>query len=124
MRLMSESRLDEALAALEAIVDAFERDCTIERRFRGLVALSNPKYGLYMERPDPVVSKNLSAMDLRFGEMQDYLPRYFDGRHTVFEIAERWKIPFGDVRAYVGKWEQKGLVALRPVQHIADYSER
>lgn len=124
MRLMSESRLDEALAALEAIVDAFERDCTIERRFRGLVALSNPKYGLYMERPDPVVSKNLSAMDLRFGEMQDSLPRYFDGRHTVFEIAERWKIPFGDVRAYVGKWEQKGLVALRPVQHIADYSER
>ena len=77
-----------------------------------------------MERPDPVVSKNLSAMDLRFGEMQDSLPRYFDGRHTVFEIAERWKIPFGDVRAYVGKWEQKGLVALRPVQHIADYSER
>jgi hypothetical protein len=123
MRLMSERRLDEAVDALERLIDVFEHDCTVERHFRGLVALSNPKYGLYKERPDPVVHKDLSPLDLRFGEMQDSLPRYFNGRDTVFEIAERWGLPFDAVRAYVAEWETKGLVSLHPVPRLAYYSE-
>lgn len=120
--IMSETRLAETLEALKKIVETFEDDATMERRFRGLVALSNPKYNLYRERPDPVVDKGLTDMDLRFGEVQDYLPRYFDGRHTIFEIAERFDVPFRTLRTYLHAFADKELIDLRPVSSLDCYS--
>ena len=71
-------KLEETLEMLKRMVEVFEEDGTIERRFEGLMALSNPKYGLYIERPDPTVAKNLSAEDLVLGRIQNALPRYLD----------------------------------------------
>lgn len=123
LELMSRARLDEALAALKEIVEALEDDATMHRRFTGLIALSNPKYNLYWERPDPVVDKRLSDVALRFGPMQDHLPRYFDGRHTILDVARRFGIPFGLVRDYVRAFERKQLIELRPVPSLDMYKQ-
>ena len=82
------------------------RDVTIERKFTGLIALSNPKYNLYKEHPDPAYAKALSDMDLRFARMQDHLTRYFDASHTAFDIAERSGFSAATLRYY----EEIGLL--------------
>jgi aminopeptidase-like protein len=110
--IMSREHLDQAVQVLKDIVTVLEDNRTIERRFVGLVALSNPKYDLYIERPDPTVAKHLTERDLRLGRLQDHLPRYFDGTHTIFDIAERFDVPFATLRTYLEKFEEKGLVAL------------
>jgi aminopeptidase-like protein len=105
-------KLEETLEMLKRMVEVFEEDCTIERNFEGLVALSNPKYGLYIERPDPTVAKTFSEEDVLLGRIQDVLPRYLDGSLTVFEIAERLNVPFRALRRYLGKFADKGLIRL------------
>ena len=119
--IISEGRMTEALNALQRIIGIFERDCTIERQFTGMVALSNPKYGLYKEHPDPALDKGLTDLDLSFARMQDRLTRYFDGQHTVFEIAETFDVPFEMLREYIGEFEQKGLVKLHQMSTLDDY---
>ncbi len=126
MEIISGERLLEAVGVLEAMVDILETDRTIERRFTGLVALSNPAYNLYVERPDPVVAKTLSESDLKLGALQDRLPRYFDGRHTIFQIAHQFGIPFAGehgLRRYLERFAEKGLVRLEPLQTLDIYAE-
>ena len=114
-------KLEETLEMLKRMVAVFEDDCTIERHFDGLVALSNPKYSLYIERPDPTVAKTFSEEDVLLGHIQDVLPRYLDGSLTVFEIAERLQVPFGALRGYLGRFAEKGLIRLSPTKSLADY---
>ena len=124
LKIMVEKRLEETLEALKAIVETFENDATMYRRFKGLIALSNPKYGLYWEKPDPVVNKGLTEMDLRFGELQDYLPRYFNGEYTIFRIARAFDVRFDTLRSYLRSFEKKGLIDLRPVTSLEEYRAR
>jgi hypothetical protein len=121
---MSEAKLEETLEALKRMVEVLENDATMHRRFTGLIALSNPKYKLYWERPDPVVDKRLSEADLRFGRLQDHLPRYFDGGHTIFDVARKFGVPFSSLREYVLAFEKKELIDLRPVVSLDAYHLR
>jgi aminopeptidase-like protein len=114
-------KLEETLEVLKRMVEVFEDDCTIERNFEGLVALSNPMYSLYIERPDPTVAKNLSDDDKLLGRIQDVLPRYLDGSRTVFEIAERLQVPFRALRRYLGRFAEKGLIGLTPRKSLFFY---
>lgn len=125
MAIISGDRLQEAVDVLLAIVDTLEADRAIQRRFTGLVALSNPAYDLYIERPDPVVAKNLTERDLKLGSLQDRLPRYFDGKHTVFQIAHKFDVPFGGergLRRYLERFQEKGLVQLEPLPTLDAYA--
>ena len=78
----------------------------------GLVCLSNPRYDLYMERPDPTVEKNLEDDAERWGHLLDCLFRYFDGRMTLLDIALAHDLPFNRLRRYLERFEEKGLVKL------------
>jgi aminopeptidase-like protein len=121
------NRVDKLAATLEMLkrmVEVFEEDGTIERRFEGLMALSNPKYGLYIERPDPTVAKHLSAEDLVLGRIQDALPRYLDGTLSVFEIAERLRVPFGPLRRHLSRFAEKGLIHLSPRMSLSSSPQR
>ncbi|GAB6176349.1 hypothetical protein JCM16814_12400 [Desulfobaculum senezii] len=118
MRIMHPGKLEQAVEVLEAMVDVLETDSVVHRRFNGLVALSNPRYDLYVERPDPVVEKNLTERDIRFGQMQDRLPRAFDGARTVFDIAEAFGVSYMRLREYLQRFEDKDLVALTPPEHL------
>lgn len=110
--LMDPARLDEMLFMLQKVVEILEDNVTIQRRFDGLICLSNPKYGLYMERPDPSVTKDLDFDAEKWGHLLDCLFRYMDGSMTVLEIARCHDLPFDRLRRYVGRFEEKGLVTL------------
>jgi aminopeptidase-like protein len=110
--LMDQGQLDETLEVLKRTVDILEGNATMERRFNGLICLSNPQYDLYMERPDPTVAKVLEADAEKWGHLLDCLLRYFDGRKTLLDIAIEHDLPFARLRAYLERFEQKGLVKL------------
>ena len=111
--LMDPSQLEEMLEVLKRTVEILEGNATMERRFNGLVCLSNPEYDLYMERPDPAVVKNLEADAEKWGQLLDCLLRYFDGQHSILDIALKHDLPFGRLRRYLERFEEKGLIRLR-----------
>ena len=112
--LLDEGQLDEYLAVLRRTVEALEEDAVPRRRFDGLICLSNPRYDLYPERPDPAVDKPLAEDSERWGYLSDCLPRYLDGTMTALEIADRHELDYADVLAYLRRFEESGLIDLSP----------
>jgi len=113
--LMQESQLEEFFDVLLETVEILEANAVVHRRFDGLVCLSNPRYELYRERPDPAVKKDLPEESEKWGYLADSLLRYFDGSLTVLEIAERHDLPFVDVYEYLRRFEEKELVRMAHV---------
>lgn len=107
-------QVDEFFTTLQSVIFVLENNCTMHRKFSGLICLSNPKYDLYMERPDPAVHKDLPADSEKWGHLLDSLLRYFDGKMTILDIAEKHDLPFKRLFHYLKKYEEKGLVALKP----------
>jgi len=116
-------QLDAMFALFKGAIEVLEHDVRPVRRFDGLMCLSNPKYDLYFERPDPAIDKGLSADSERWGAFNDHVQRLLDGSMTAMEIALKHDLPFGAVRDYLAKCEAKGLVSLTPavapVRHVA-----
>lgn len=110
--LMIPGQLDEMLDVLKRVIFSLENDATIQRRFDGLICLSNPQYDLYMERPDPTITKDLDADAEKWGHLLDCLFRYMDGSLTLLEIAERHDLPFERLHSYLRRFENKGLASL------------
>jgi aminopeptidase-like protein len=119
LSLNSVSRLEETLTVLKNMVNIFENNKAMRRKFKGLLALSNPKHDLYIERPDPTVAKDLSEVQLKMGYMQDYLQRLFDEQTSVFDIAQRFDVPFEALSDYLKKFEAKGLIEFLPISLVA-----
>jgi aminopeptidase-like protein len=119
--LMDSAQLDEMLHVLLKVVETVEENAVIHRKFDGLICLSNPEYDLYMERHDPTVEKNLAADSEKWGHLLDCLFRYFDGRTTILDIAERHDLPFDRLRRYLERFRDKGLVelAFAPIERTA-----
>jgi aminopeptidase-like protein len=110
--LMEPAQLDEMLDVMKRVVGVLEEDAFMQRKFDGLICLSNPKYDLYMERPDPAVVKNLDADAEKWGHLLDCLFRYMDGDMTLLDVAERHDLPFDRLLHYLRRFEEKGLVSL------------
>lgn len=109
---LDHDRVREFYLLLQHALIAVEKNAVVHRNFDGLVCLSNPAHQLYVERPDPAVNKFTDDMTERWGVLQDSLPRYFDGRMTILEIAEKHDLPFAEVYRYIQKFERLGLVRL------------
>ena len=113
--IMSQEKMDEALDVLKKIISILENDKFPLRKFDGLLALSNPKYNLYIERDDPVVPKQLDELGRKMGRMQDHLPRYLDGSKSILDLAVQFEIPFYFLKEYLQRFAEKDLVRLEPV---------
>jgi aminopeptidase-like protein len=118
--LLDERRLEEFAEVFRRAVEALEQNAVAHRLFDGLVALSNPLYDLYQERPDPAVEKDLAPDSEAWGRLMDSIQRYFDGSLTVLDIAQKHDLAFADVQAYLRRFEEKGLVRLEraPIERL------
>ena len=110
--VMIPAQMDELLVVFQKAVSTLECNARAWRKFDGLMCLSNPRYDLYMEREDPAIAKNLPVDSEKWGKLLDSLLRYFDGRLTLLEIANRHDLPFERVYHYVKRFEEKGLIDL------------
>lgn len=100
----------EFYEVMRATLRILESNCVMTRRFEGLICLSNPKYDLYRERPDPAIKKELPEDAERWGHLLDCLFRYFDGNTTILDIAERHDLNFFAVQEYLSKIAEKELI--------------
>lgn len=103
-------KLEDSANAVLGIIDVFETNRAMKRKFTGLIALSNPKYDLYISQADPSIRPTIPADQLRWNRLMDYIPRYFDGKHTVLDVAVKHELPYHLVLDYVRRFEKKGLI--------------
>ena len=109
---LSDKKVGEFLMILQDVIDILENDQKIFRKFDGLLCLSNPKFNLYKERKDPAIEKNLSDDSEKWGHLLDCLLRYFDGKHSILEIANIHDLYFKDLYDYILEFKKKKLVRL------------
>ena len=114
--LINEARLEEAVRVILETLYIIENDSIMKRNFKGLVALSHPKYDLYKPFADPSEPDRriISEMQRKWNYLMDCLPRYFDGETRILEIAERHNISFRNILEYIKEYERKGLLELIP----------
>lgn len=111
--LMDEGQLTEFYQVFCRVIEILETNAVLYRQFNGLICLSNPRYNLYRERPDPAVVKDLAADSEKWGYLLDCLLRYLDGSITILEIAEKHDLPFDRLYQYLQKFAEKGLVRFK-----------
>lgn len=118
--LMDEGMLQETLDVVLQTLMILEKDSTLTRQFKGLVALSHPKHDLYFPMTDPSKHdrEEIDHMALRWNYLMDCLPRYFDQKTRLLQIAERFEVPFDAVYDYVKKFEQKDLVTMQKAESM------
>ena len=114
--LINEARLEEAVRVILEAFYILENDSIMKQNFKGLVALSHPKYDLYKPFADPSEPDrhSISEMQIKWNHLMDCIPRYFDGETRILEIAERHKISFRNIFEYIKEFEEKGLLELIP----------
>ncbi len=112
--IIHEEKLQEAAALITEAMTVLDRDVVMHRKFTGLVCLSNPKYDLYKPMLDPSIAelRTITPEARTWNHLMDKLPRYFDGKTSCLDIAQRFNLPFQAVRDYVQQFADKGLVAL------------
>ena len=114
---ISPQKLEETVRAILAIVDLIESNVVMNRKFTGLIALSNPRYDLYIpEGSDPSEDQRLTLENqAKWHRMMNFLMRKFDGKTSALDIAQEYDLPYKAVRSYLQKFKDKGLVDLIPV---------
>lgn len=114
--IIREESLNEAVDVVMEALFILENDIVMEAQFKGLIALSHPRYNLYKPFWDPSEEgrKDINNMQVKWNYLMDCIPRYFDGKIRALEIAERHQLPFRAVYEYIKEFEEKGLVTAKP----------
>jgi aminopeptidase-like protein len=114
----------QSINLLKNFINAIETDYIPKRNFEGIIALSNPKYNLYTERPDPTVKKDLNQKQIDLGKLQDRIPRYLNGEKSILELSIDLNIDFKILYNYLNGYHEKELVKSESVKTLEWYKRR
>lgn len=109
--IISEKRLEEAAETVMGILDILETDTGVKRHFNGLVALSNPRYDLYISTFDPSIKNSVPDEQKKWNHLMNCLPRYFDGKTTILDMAIKHDLEYSNLYKYIKKYKSKGLIS-------------
>lgn len=115
--IISEDRLEESVSVILRLINVFETDSVMKRLFKGLIALSNPNYDLYLHTWDPSATPDVTILQKQWNYLMDCLPRYFDEKTSVLDIAQKHDLPYEQVLNYIKKFEQKKLIRFCNINH-------
>ncbi len=110
-------KLEESVDTILNILQMVENESVVTRKFRGLVALSNPRYNLYIDQADPSLRPAIGEEQRRWNYLMDCIPRYFDGATSIMDIAEKHQLCARKIHEYVGRFQEKGLVDISPIAY-------
>lgn len=109
--IISEEKLKEAVETVIGILDILETDTRMKRHFNGLVALSNPKYDLYISTVGPSIRPAVSEDQIKWNYLMNCLIRYFDEKTTILDIAIKHDVEYSRLYKYIGRYKDKGLIS-------------
>jgi aminopeptidase-like protein len=119
---------EQSVEMISRLINVFESNSYLFRRFEGLPSLSNPELDLYLSPtnmsevyqdmsndgilgglPESVVSYVQVNLD-NLNYMMNVLPIMCDGNQTVLDVAEKVQLPFELVDRYTEMWVKKSLL--------------
>ncbi|MEI6290743.1 MAG: DUF4910 domain-containing protein [Chloroflexota bacterium] len=110
IEIMHEDKLREAADVIEEMIRIFTSDYLPKRNFRGPVFLSG--HGLFVDwQTNWKLNRAIEKMMMRF-----------EGRQSVFDIANELDLDYWETRDYIEKFRLRGLVQALPIPEIAEKS--
>ena len=109
MDIISIDSLNESIDILHSLVLELEKTIIIQKKFDGLVCLSNPDYDLYVDLG--MKGENSSESLRRLRLLMNYIP-LIKGTVTINELVQRFDIDKETVLYYLKKWEEKELLEI------------
>ncbi len=108
--IIHEDKLQEAADVIEEIIRVYASDYLPKRKFRGPVFLSG--HGLFVDwQVNWKLNRAIEKMMMRF-----------EGKQSVFEIADELDLDYWETREYIEKFRVRGLVEALPLPEIAEKS--
>jgi aminopeptidase-like protein len=104
--IIHEEMLQEAADVIEEIVRVFATNYVPVRKFRGPVFLSG--HGLWVDwRENWELNRAIEKIMMRF-----------EGKQSVFDIADELGLDYWETRAYVEKFRAKELIEVKPIKAV------
>lgn len=140
---VDDAYFEQVVTLLLRLIDMYERNARLIRKFSGLPCLSNPSLDLYlsppimsgipqvpnstaerlMERlPDEQVRAVARVSAARFFDLMNLLPTMSEGSFTTLDLAERVGVPFMVADVYTEMWVEKGLLVKEWVNPFANHT--
>ncbi|MBF0540391.1 MAG: DUF4910 domain-containing protein [Nitrospirae bacterium] len=110
--MVNELELEEAFNVINRLINTIEQDYYVYRNFNGFICLSNPNIDLFLDKDDSDIKLTRKQKE-SFHKFQFGGFRYFDGRHRISEIAQKYDVPFDTLYNLIKKMEMKNMVSLR-----------
>lgn len=109
--IISEDSLKEAVQVALSMVNSLEKNANLRRKFKGLIALSHPRYDLYQRFYNPAEKDGPSRAQVsQWYYLMTDMFRFFDGNHSILQISEKYDLPFPAVYEYFLKVRERGLI--------------
>lgn len=106
--IIHEDRLQEAADVIEEMIRIHATDYLPKRKFRGPVFLSG--HGLFVDwQTNWKLNRAIEKMMMRF-----------EGRQSIFEIANELDLDYWETREYIEKFRLRGLVEALPLPEVAE----
>lgn len=126
----SKDSLEEVIDFGLRIIDVIENNYYLKSNYIGLPSLANPSIDLYLS-PDAISGVDLSVSHAisryqaglpsheleylknnsnRLNQFMQNMVRLSDGKHSILDLAEISRIPFGFVLKYASLMKERGLI--------------
>lgn len=106
--IIKKNKLEEALELLLMVVERIENEIYVQKKFDGLLCLSNPDYDLYVDPGQPAFGVNNTA-PLR--KLMEYMSLMHRGEF-LSRLCERFSLEKDVALNYLQRWEKLDLLDL------------
>ena len=110
-KIISQKKILQTFLILKNIILNLENKIRFKNNYKGVIALSNPKFKLYLNAESPGIDKKkYTKKQKNWNLLMNNLPSFLDKKMTVEDIADYHKLPYQEVLTYCLKWESKNLI--------------
>lgn len=110
-KVVSQTKLSNTLKILRLIIDDFENKIRFKNNYKGVIALSNKKYQLYLNAESPGIDKKkFTNKQKNWNLLMNNLPSFLEKKISINQIADHHNLPYKQVLSYCLKWENKKLI--------------
>ena len=113
--IITEKSLEETINTVLGILSIIETNYTIQRKYEGFIALSNPKYDLFIDAHDVSID-NQKEDSWDWQNLMNFIQRYFDNNISILDIAMKHNINHIDLYNYLNKFERKNLINFQEIK--------